>query len=196
MRQIQTLKNDFNKLAIIVVCFLIGVILYQWVKIGGLQKKVQKEVYVTVNDRLYNAFPEMSKRSESDYKIFSEVFAYNAFSHDFNSYEEHMELVKPFMTEAVFNYIGKSFEYKGQSIKDYYKKYDARSYFTVDSSSVKYPSKGVAEVFVYGKQRVVFAVGAPVMGDISFKITVVESGSGRTEANKFGLFIDNFNFIR
>ncbi len=193
VREYSRLNNLHNNLTLIVVVFLMVVAIIQYLNNKSLKNKVSKEVYVAVEDKLYKAFPEVRKRGESDYKIFGEMFGYNAFSHDVNSYKERMDLVRPFTTQGVMDYIEKSFEYKGLSVTDYYRKYDGRSYYKIDSVFVEIGSGG-GDIFVYGEQRFMFAIGEPVKGALNFRLQVREID--RSDANKFGLFIDNFLFIR
>mgnify|MGYP001015518799 FL=1 len=193
VREYSRLNNLHNNLTLIVVVFLMVVAIIQYLNNKSLKNKVSKEVYVAVEDKLYKAFPEVRKRGESDYKIFGEMFGYNAFSHDVNSYKERMDLVRPFTTQGVMDYIEKSFEYKGLSVTDYYRKYDGRSYYKIDSVFVEIGS-GEGDIFVYGEQRFMFAIGEPVKGALNFRLQVREID--RSDANKFGLFIDNFLFIR
>lgn len=191
--EFQRLNNNLNNLFILVVAFLMIVIIVQYINNQKLKGRVAKEVYVAVEDKLYKAFPEIRKRSESDYKIFGEMFGYNAFSHDINSYKERIDMVRPYTTQGVIDYIEKSFEYKGLSITDYYKKYDGRSYYKIDSIKVEMKTGG-GDLFVYGEQRFMFAIGEPVKGPLNFQLQVKEGD--RSDANKFGLFIENFLFIR
>lgn len=193
VREYSRLNTLHNNLTLVVVVFLIGIVFIQYLSNQSLKKKVSKEVYVAVEDKLYRAFPEVRKRGETDYKIFGEMFGYNAFSHDVNSYKERMDLVRPFTTQGVMDYIEKSFEYKGLSVTDYYKKYDGRSYYKIDSVLVEIGSGG-GDIYVFGEQRFMFAIGEPVKGALNFRLQVKEVD--RSDANKFGLFIDNFLFIR
>ncbi len=193
-KEFQRVNNVLNNLTIIVVVFLIVVIIVQYFNNQKLKGRLTKEVYVTVEDKLYKAMPEVRTRNESDYKIFGEMFGYNAFAHDINSYRERMDIIKPFTTKVVMDYIEKSFEYKGLSITDYYKKYDGRSYFSIDSVKVEMKTGG-GDVYVYGEQRFVFAIGEPIKGPLSYHLQVKDMKE-RSDANKFGLFVENFLFIR
>jgi len=193
VKEYRRVLNASNNLALVVVIFLMVVVAILYINNRGLKGKVQKEVYVAVDDRLFLAFPEVRGRSEVDYKIFGEVFGYNAFSHDVNSYKERMDMVRPFTTRQVMDYIEKSFEYRGLSVIDYYKKYDGRSYYRIDSVRVSMRSGG-GDIRVYGEQRYMFSIGEPLSGPLNYHLQVREID--RSDANKFGLFIDNFLFLR
>jgi hypothetical protein len=158
-----------------------------------LSNRVNNEIFVAVEDRVYAAIPKTLAKDVNDYKIFGEVVVYNMFSHDQFSFAERTRLVKNFMNENTFNYIMKSFEYKGQRVTDYYKKYDARLYYTIDSMNVIAKDK-YRELYVYGKNRAVFSLGEPLESALNMRFMI--KGIDRSQSNKFGLYIYDFNFIK
>jgi hypothetical protein len=160
---------------------------------SSLSDRVNNEIFVAVEDRVYSAIPKTLTKDDNDYKIFGEVVVYNMFSHDQFSFRERTELVKDFMNENTFNYIMKSFEYKGQKVTDYYRKYDARLYYTIDSMNVVTKNK-YRELYVYGKNRAVFSLGDPLESALNMRFLVKEID--RSKSNKFGLYIYDFNFIK
>jgi hypothetical protein len=159
----------------------------------SLMNKVNNEIFVVVEDKVYNAIPQTLAKDDNDYKIFGEVVVYNMFSHDQFSFKERTDLVKDFMNENTFNYIMKSFEYKGQKVTDYYRKYDARLYYAIDSMKVVSKSP-YRELYVYGKNRAIFSLGEPLESALNMRFVVKEID--RSTNNKFGLYIYDFNFIK
>jgi hypothetical protein len=159
----------------------------------SLVNRVNKEIFITVEDKVYSAIPKTLAKEDNDYKIFGEVVVYNMFSHDQFSFKERTDLVKDFMNENTFNYIMKSFEYKGQKVTDYYRKYDARLYYAIDSINVVSRDKD-RELYVYGKNRAVFSLGEPLESALNMRFRVKQID--RSQSNKFGLYIYDFNFIK
>lgn len=192
IRELNKLQLDFNKLAILAVAGMLVVIVFLYIKWQGAESRAKQEVYVTVDDKIYNAIPIQKQRLVEDYEAFGELYGYNAFSHDFNSYDERMKILEPLSARPVLDYIMKSFEHKGLTLKEYYKKYDARSYFSVDSTRAEM-GVGGGDILVYGKQRVVFSIGDPVSGDLCFQLKVTEVP--RSNKNKAGLYVENFIYI-
>ncbi|MDR0619830.1 MAG: hypothetical protein LBG17_08040 [Bacteroidales bacterium] len=160
---------------------------------SSLSDRVNNEIFIAVEDRVYSAIPKTLAKDDNDYKIFGEVVVYNMFSHDQFSFKERTDLVKDFMNENTFNYIMKSFEYKGQRVTDYYKKYDARLYYTIDSMNVITKNK-FRELYVFGKNRAVFSLGDPLESTLNMRFVIKEID--RSRSNKFGLYIYDFNFIK
>lgn len=175
--------------AMLLLCF---VLLY---KNSQLVNRINNEVYVAVDNKVYKALPAERGLDERDIKVFVKVICANMFAHDQFSYAERTEAVRNLMNETTFNYILKKFEYHGQPITAYYKKFDARLYYTVNDAdiAVKKVDKNF-EVIVRGKQRAVFAVGNPVESALNMAFFIREID--RTDENMFGLFIYNFNFIK
>lgn len=175
--------------AMLLMCFAL---LY---KNSQLVDRINKEVYVAVENKVYKALPAERGLDERDIKVFVKTICANMFAHDQFSYAEHTEAVRNLMNETSFNYILKKFEYHGQPITTYYKKFDARLYYSVSDADieVKKVDKNF-EVVVRGKQRAVFAVGAPVESALNMAFFIREID--RTDENMFGLFIYNFNFIK
>jgi hypothetical protein len=174
-----------------VVCFAL---LY---KNSNLTDRINKEIFVAVENKVYKAFPNDRGLDEKDLKLFIKAICYNMFQHDQFSYSERTEAVKNLMNETTFQYILKSFEYKGQPVTAYYKKFDARLYYSVNDADMavsKVDNHGNFKVEVHGKQRAVFSVGAPVESPLSMAFFVKEID--RTDENMFGLFIYNFNFLK
>jgi hypothetical protein len=167
--------------------------LFLFFRNNTLSNRVNNEIFVTVEDRVYSAIPKTLAKDDNDYKIFGEVVVYNMFAHDQFSFKERTDLVKDFMNENTFNYIMKSFEYKGQRVTDYYKKYDARLYYTIDSMNVVTKNK-FRELYVYGKNRAVFSLGEPLESVLNMRFAIKEID--RSRDNKFGLYIYDFNFIK
>jgi hypothetical protein len=175
--------------ALLLMCL---VLLY---KNSQLVDRINKEVYVSVDNKVYKALPSERGLDEKDLKLFVKTVCANMFSHDQFSYSERTEAVRNLMNETTFNYIIKKFEYHGQPITAYYKKFDARLYYTAADTdiAVKKVDKNF-EVVVRGKQRAVFAVGNPVESALNMTFFIREID--RTDENMFGLFIYNFNFIK
>jgi len=175
--------------AMLLMCF---VLLY---KNSQLVNRLNKEVYVAIDNKVYKALPAERGLDERDIKLFVKSVCANMFAHDQFSYAERTEMVRNLMNETTFNYILKKFEYHGQPITAYYKKFDARLYYTVNDADivVKKVDKNF-EVTVHGKQRAVFAVGNPVESPLNMAFFIREID--RTDENMFGLFIYNFNFIK
>jgi hypothetical protein len=164
-------------------------------KNSQLAARINREVYVSVDNKVYKALPSERGLDERDLKLFVKTVCANMFAHDQFSYAERTEAVRNLMNETTFNYILKKFEYHGQPITAYYKKFDARLYYTVSDTDieVKKVDKNF-EVVVRGKQRAVFAVGDPVESALNMAFFIREID--RTDENMFGLFIYNFNFIK
>jgi hypothetical protein len=159
-----------------------------------LSDRVNNEIFVAVDDRVYAAIPKALSKDDNDYKIFGEVIVYNMFCHDQFSFKERTNLVKNFMNENTFNYIMKqSFEYKGRDVMDYYRKYDARLYYTVDSMVVV-PKNKYRELYVYGINRAIFSLGEPLESALNMRFLIKEID--RSQGNKFGLYVYDFNFIK
>ncbi|MDR1226567.1 MAG: hypothetical protein LBK47_06675 [Prevotellaceae bacterium] len=175
--------------SMLLVCF---VLLY---KNAQLVDRINREVYVAVENKVYKALPQERGLDEKDLKLFVKSVCANMFAHDQFSYAERTEAVRNLMNETTFNYILKKFEYHGQPITAYYKKFDARLYYTVSDTdiAVKKVDKNF-EVVVHGRQRAVFAVGNPVESPLNMAFFVKEID--RTDKNMFGLLIYNFNFLK
>jgi hypothetical protein len=174
-----------------VVCFAL---LY---KNSNLTDRLNKEIFVAVENKVYKAFPNERGLDEKDLKLFVKSVCYNMFQHDQFSYSERTEAVRNLMNDNTFQYILKSFEYKGQPVTAYYKKFDARLYYSVNDADIavsKVDSHGSFKVEVHGKQRAVFSIGEPVESPLSMAFFVKEID--RTDENMFGLFIYNFNFLK
>jgi hypothetical protein len=174
-----------------VVCFAL---LY---KNSNLTDRLNKEIFVAVENKVYKAFPSERGLDEKDLKLFVKSVCYNMFQHDQFSYSERTEAVRNLMNDNTFQYILKSFEYKGQPVTAYYKKFDARLYYSVNDADIavsKVDNHGNFKVEVHGKQRAVFSIGEPVESPLSMAFFVKEID--RTDENMFGLFIYNFNFLR
>jgi len=178
--------------AIVAMLLLCLALLY---KNSQLTDRINREVYVAVENRVYKALPAERSLDEKDLKMFVKVVCANMFAHDQFSYAEHTEAVRNLMNETTFNYILKKFEYHGQPITAYYKKFDARLYYSVSDAdiAVKKVDKNF-EVIVRGKQKAVFAIGNPVESALNMAFFIREID--RTDDNMFGLFIYNFNFIK
>ena len=176
--------------AMLLVCFAL---MY---KNSALTDRINREIFVAVENRVYKAFPTERGLDEKDLKLFAKAVCYNMFSHDQFSFAERTDAVKNLMNETTFAYIVKSFEYKGQSVTAYYKKFDARMYYNVSDGSIEVQktADGNFEVRVHGRQRVVFSVGEPIEQPLSMAFFVKEID--RTDNNMFGLYIYNFNFLK
>jgi hypothetical protein len=176
--------------AMLVVCF---VLMY---KNSNLTDRINREIFVAVENKVYKAFPNERGLGEKDLKLFAKAVCYNMFAHDQFSFVERTDAVKNLMSETNFQYIIKSFEYKGQSVTAYYKKYDARMYFNVNDGDIEVlkTADGNFEVRVHGRQRVVFSVGNPIEQPLSMALFIKEID--RTDSNMFGLYIYNFNFLK
>jgi hypothetical protein len=190
------------KLSMVSVCFgALGCMLVMcfalMYKNSNLTDRINKEIFVAVENKVYKAFPNDRGLDEKDLKLFVKSVCYNMFQHDQFSYSERTEAVRNLMNENTFQYILKSFEYKGQPVTAYYKKFDARLYYNVSDADIlvsKVDNNGNFKVEVHGKQRAVFSVGAPVESPLSMAFFVKEID--RTDENMFGLFIYNFNFLK
>jgi hypothetical protein len=162
---------------------------------SSLTDRINKEVYVAVENKIYKAFPAEAGKDEKDLKLFVKAVCWNMFQHDQFSYGERTEAVRNLMNENTFQYILKSFEYKGQPVTAYYKKFDARLYYSVNDADILVKKvDNNYEVQVHGRQRAVFAIGEPVESSLSMAFFVKEID--RTDENMFGLFIYNFNFLK
>jgi hypothetical protein len=187
------------KRSLVTVCFgamgfmlLLCLLLVQ--KNSALTDRINREIFVAVDNKVYKAFPSERGLDEKDLKEFVKSVCFNMFQHDQFSFGERTDLVRNLMNDATFQYIVKSFEYKGQSVTSYYKKYDARMYYSVDDMSAERTPDGNYKVAVHGRQRVVFSIGEPVESPVGLAFFIREID--RTDANMFGLYIYNFNFLK
>ncbi len=187
-------RKDSARFFLVVSLFLIGCNIYQFIQNQSLRAKVKNEVYVAVNDKIYSAAPQLADKSEKDYKIFAEIITSNMFAHDQYSFKERTDLCKPYMTEGVFKYIIKAFEFNGQPIDVYYKKYDARTYYASDSIKITpIPEQNLTQIEVFGKQKAVFRVGDPK--EVSCNVRYFVKNLDRSDLNKFGMYIQDFQFF-
>jgi hypothetical protein len=194
VKDVAKMRSDAAKFFLIISIFLISCNIYQFIQNQNLRAKVKKEIYVAVSDKIYNAAPQLIDKSEKDYKIFAEIITSNMFAHDQYSFKERTDLCKPYMKENVFNYILKAFEYNGQPIDVYYKKFDARTYYTSDSIKITpVPERSLTMIEVFGKQKAVFRVGEPK--EVYCNVRYFVKDSDRSEINKFGMFIQDFQFF-
>jgi hypothetical protein len=190
------------RLSLVGVCFgslgcMLAVCLALLYKNSELADRINREIFVSVENKVYKAFPSDRGLDEKDLKLFIKSVCYNMFQHDQFSYGERTEAVRNLMNDNTFQYIQKSFEYKGQPVTAYYKKFDARLYYSVDDADIavsRVDNSGSFKVEVHGRQRAVFSVGAPVESPLSMAFFIKEID--RTDENMFGLFIYNFNFLK
>lgn len=201
-KEYSKISKYLNYLQSAIIGFLVIVILVMFIKIKSLEKTIETKVYVSVDNKLYEARPESrGKKIKEDYQVFASTFAYNMFGHDINSLEERLELVKPLIYEKGYAYIlsqyneGKEggWEQGIKNLENLYKTRDARTYFSIDSIT-NYDQQGkYTFVEVYGKQKAVFAVGKDQEVPLNFKIRMEDLA--KSAKNPFGIWISKFDFV-
>ncbi|MCT4648377.1 MAG: hypothetical protein N4A74_25550 [Carboxylicivirga sp.] len=202
---VKELANQFGVFQVVSIGFialLLIVVTIQFFKIGSLEKTVQTKVYVAVDNKMYEARPEIkTKKDKLDYEVFGTTWAYNMFGHDINSLDERLSIAEPLIYAKGYQYIlsnyttGKNAGWQEglKNIKELYKNRDARSYYVVDSVKVNMDEK-TKIVDVYGKQKAVFAVGDDVLAPMSFRLDIVDCD--KSNENPYGLYIKKFNYIK
>jgi hypothetical protein len=201
LKEHSKLHQGFLGFTVLVTVVLLIIVAIQFYTIQSLRDTIETKVYVAVDGKYYAARPQIkTNRDEVDYELFAETFAYNMFSHDINSFEERLEIARPFIYDKGFKYILSTYasgseggwEQGMNNIKTLYKSRDARTYYTIDSVKVDMRQKNkVARI--WGQQKAVFAVGNDVMVPLNMEIQVTESD--KSNDNPFGLMIQKFNFL-
>lgn len=186
------LRHVLRYLFILVSAFFIFVIIVQWFTIMGVRSTAEDKIYVSLDGELYAAIPDERERVNKDMCLkLSELFVYNMFSHDQYNFDQRTKLSESLLAKKDYEFIMAGFINDEQNIYKLYEKYDARTYFELDSMSFNQDDKSVV---VFGQQIAVFGYGEESVSPLNckFKIGKID----RSEKNPYGLQISEFNFIK
>lgn len=186
------LRHVLRYLFILVAAFFIFVIIVQWFTIMGIRSTAEDKIYVSLDGELYAAIPDERERVNKDMCLkLSELFVYNMFSHDQYNFDQRTKLSESLLAKKDYEFIMAGFINDEQNIYKLYEKYDARTYFELDSMSFNQDDKSVV---VFGQQIAVFGYGEESVSPLNckFKIGKID----RSEKNPYGLQISEFNFIK
>jgi len=202
MKEHSKLHQGFLGFVLVVSAVFLIIIGIQFMSIRSLRNTIETKVYIAVDGKVYAARPETKGlKDELDYQVFGETFAYNMFSHDINSFDERLSIVKPFIYEKGYNYILSTYATgdKGgwkegiENIKTLYQSRGARTYYVIDSVNVDMRPKDKL-VRIWGKQKAVFTVGDDVNVPLAMELEVTITD--KSKLNPFGMSINRFNFIQ
>lgn len=158
----------------------------------GVRSTAEDKIYVSLDGELYAAIPDERERVNKDMCLkLSELFVYNMFSHDQYNFDQRTKLSESLLAKKDYEFIMAGFINDEQNIYKLYEKYDARTYFELDSMSFNQDDKSVV---VFGQQIAVFGYGEESVSPLNckFKIGKID----RSEKNPYGLQISEFNFIK
>jgi len=188
------LRNVMRYLFLLSTAFLIVVIASQWLTIMSLRSDLEEKIYVTVGGDIYSAIPDENETAitKDMYMNHSKLFIHNMFSHDLYNFEQRTKWAEYLVAKKDYNFIMAGFINSDQNIYKMYEKYDARTYYMMDSIFIDQSKDNL--VTIYGKQKAVFGFGQESSTPLNCQFFVAKID--RSENNPYGLQIRDFNYIK